>query len=97
MDGEASSGGDRSVGIFGVESEDQRIVVVEFRLRDPRVRIGIVAFPTDEVLEGVAVLAGLEDCVDKVPFVGSVIIDDGRRRRRGASTRKIVGVVGFKE
>lgn len=97
LDGEAAGGADRSFRVLGVESEDQGVVVVEFHLGDPGVRIGVVAFPTDEVLVGAAVFAGFEDCVDEVPFVDCVIVDDRSRRGRGSSAGKIVGVVWFEK
>jgi hypothetical protein len=43
----------RSVGrrwMLGVEIEDERVVVVQLGVRDPGVRIGVVAFPANEVL-----------------------------------------------
>ena len=47
--------GDRGLGMLGVKGKDQGIVVVEFRMRDPRVGVGVVSFPTDEVLQGAPV------------------------------------------
>jgi hypothetical protein len=36
--------------MLGVEIEDERVVVVQLGVRDPGVRIGVVAFPANEVL-----------------------------------------------
>lgn len=82
--------------VLRMEFENQWVVVVEFGVRNPRVRVGVVAFPADEVLEGASVKARLEDGFDVIAQV-PIVVNDGLWRGGRSSGRKVIAVVRLEE